>query len=136
MSQENVELVMRALTAAVAHPKPDFATMNALFHEDHLLVGDLQRDLGEAPVEGGAGYRAWFVESADVMSWETDVESAVDVGRETVLAVGMTRFTGATSGVRQERRVWLVVTLAEGKIVRTEVFFDPAQALEAVGLPE
>ena len=136
MSRENVELVMRGLTAAVRRPKPDFDTVNALFHPDHVLVGDIQRDLGEAPAEGAAGYREWCVEATTVMSWETDIESAVDLGPETVLVVGVTRFVGAASGVRQERRIWLVVTLADGKIARTEGFFDPEQALQAAGLSE
>ena len=136
MSRENVDLVMRALTASVRRPKPDFDTMNALFHPDHVLVGDLQRDLGETPVEGAAGYREWLDESPNVMSWEWDVESAIDVGHEIVLAVGTTTFAGATSEVRQQRRMWLVVALAGGKIARTEVFFNPAKALDAVGLRE
>ena len=135
MSRENVEIVLRALNAAVRRPKPDVATMNALFLPDHVLVGDLQRNLAEEPIEGGEGYRA-MLQATDVMSWETAIESAVDVGPQTVLAVGMTAFTGGASGVRQERRMWVVVTLADRKLARTEVFFDPAQALEAVGLTE
>ena len=136
VSRENVELVMRALTATIRRPKPDFDTINALFHPDHVLVGDIQRDLGETPIEGAAGYREWLDESPNVMSWEWDVESAIDVGREIVLAVGTMTFAGATSEVRQQRRMWLVVTLADRKIARTEIFFDPAKALEAAGLSE
>jgi hypothetical protein len=37
MSRENVELVTRAMRAATARPKPDFATMNALFHPDRFM---------------------------------------------------------------------------------------------------
>jgi ketosteroid isomerase-like protein len=35
-----------------------------------------------------------------------------------------------------EQRVWNVVTVAGGKIVRTEAYIDPATALEALGLSE
>jgi hypothetical protein len=47
-----VELVTRAIRAATARPKPDFATMNALFHPDHVLV-PTALDIDE--VRGGRG---------------------------------------------------------------------------------
>jgi ketosteroid isomerase-like protein len=138
MSRENMGLVLRALAAAVRRPKPDFGIVNALFHKDHLLLGTLQHDLAEAPIQGGSGYREFLAD--DAMRWETDVESAVDVGPNTVLAVGRTKYVGGASGVKEERRMWCVVSVADGKVARTEVFFDPAKALaaalEAVGLRE
>ena len=35
MSLENVEIVRRAMEAANRRPKPDFATVNDLYHPDH-----------------------------------------------------------------------------------------------------
>ena len=38
MSQENLDLVVRAMEAVLRRPKPDFETVNALYHPDHVLV--------------------------------------------------------------------------------------------------
>jgi ketosteroid isomerase-like protein len=43
---------------------------------------------------------------------------------------------GAESGIPFEMEVGHVVTLDDGKIRRLEVYFDPAEALEAAGLSE
>ena len=47
MSQENVEIVRRAFEAICRKPKPDFETMNALYHPDHAFVPLVHR------IEGG-----------------------------------------------------------------------------------
>jgi ketosteroid isomerase-like protein len=135
MSQETLDLALRGVHAACARP-PDFETMNALFHPDHVFVSLTADLLGEAEAIGGAGYRAWLEDSANIMSWEADVQGAVDVGAEKVLVVTVNRSRGATSGISSEFRAWSVVTVAGGKITRTEVYLDPAKALEAAGLRE
>lgn len=43
---------------------------------------------------------------------------------------------GAGSGVPVDRRTGWIHTLRAGKIVRSEIFLDPADALEAAGLSE
>src|SRR5438876_318957 len=58
MSQENVELVITAMRAAWARPKPDFATMNEVFHPDHVLVPLTTIDTDE--VRGARGYQAYL----------------------------------------------------------------------------
>ena len=83
-----------------------------------------------------AGYRAWREETSDLLGATHELRVAVDVGRNTVLVVTTTRFEGSASGLTAEERLWSVVTLSQGKITRTEAFRDPAEALEAVGLPE
>jgi ketosteroid isomerase-like protein len=140
MSKENVDLVMRALRAATARPKADFATVNALFHPDHILV-PLGMTVGGDEVKGGRGYKSFlreqgqsgFADSASEapIAWESDIETAVDVGANKVLAVGQTRFRGSTSEVEVDQRTWLVATVRDGKVFRTELFTDPAEALEA-----
>jgi ketosteroid isomerase-like protein len=142
MSRENVDLVMRALRAATARPKADFATVNALFHPDHILV-PLATTVGGEEVKGGRGYQSFLREqgqsgfgdssSEAPVAWETDFETAVDVGANKVLAVGQTRFRGSASGVEFEQRTWAVATVGDGKVLRTELFNDPAEALEAAG---
>jgi ketosteroid isomerase-like protein len=135
MSEETLDLALRAVRAAAALP-PDFETVNALFHPDHVFVPVTSEQLGEAEAKGAAGYKAWLEDSANVMSWEADVRGPVDVGAQKVLVVTVNRFRGATSGLSSEFRAWAVVTVAGGKITRTEVYIDPAKALEAAGPSE
>jgi ketosteroid isomerase-like protein len=145
MSQENVELVTSALRAATARPKPDFATMNEVFHPDHVFVPLNTIDTDE--VRGGRGYRAFLreqVQAGDAdsaageasTSWEADLEGAVDVGPSKVLCVLILRVRGSASGVDIESRTWIVATVRDGRVSRTELYSDPATALEAVGLRE
>ena len=127
---------MRALSAAVRRPKPDFDTVNALYHPEHVFVPIAASKLGEGEARGASGYRAWLESNEQAMPAETELEGAVDLGPGTVLAVTTLHFHGASSGIDLEQRAWLVVTVADGKLTRTEVFFDPTEALAAVGLLE
>jgi ketosteroid isomerase-like protein len=137
MSQENVDLVMRAIRAATKQPKPDFETVNALFHPDHVLVSIMAHQLGsEAEAVGASGYKAWVEAQQDVVSFEVELGGAIDVGPDTVIAVTTTRFRGASSGATSGQRVWAVMTVKDGKITRTESYIDPAEALKAVSLRE
>lgn len=136
MSQENVDLVTRAIRAAARRPKPDFETVNALFHPDHVLVSIVSSKLGgEEEAVGAAGYKAWLEAQEGIISWETELGGAVDVENK-VLAVMTMRFHGSSSGANTEQRVWQVFTVRDGKITRTEIFIDPRDALEAVGRSE
>ena len=124
MSQENVDLVLRAYRAA-APPDTDWETANALFHPDHVFVaaGDFEE------VKGRGAYREWQEASA-TLEWEADVESAVDVGPRTVLVAASMHARGASSGVPIELRVWTLATIAEGKVIRSQAFTEPAEALK------
>ena len=133
MSRENIEVVVRALGAAVKRPTPDFDTMNALFHEDHKWVPVTSSMLGEASAEGARGYKDWSQQVASLMPFESEIDGAVDLGPATVLVATTNRFRGVSSGADVEQRFWLVVTIAEGKLTSTEAYADPAEALEAVG---
>ena len=144
MSRENVEVVRRAIRAATVRPKPDFATMNALFHADHVFVPAISAIEAEE-VRGGRGYQAFLREHGQAgldhpgeapVSWEADLEGAVDVGGNKVLGVVTARYRGSASGVEFEQRQWIVATVRDGRVSRTESYSDPAEALEAVGRRE
>ncbi len=135
MSQENLDLVVRATQAAIRLPEPDFETVNALYHPDHVLVSLTANTLGEGEAVGAAGYKTWLQQTGDAVSWEGELKGAVDIGPNKVLVATVTRFKGASSGIDVEERTWCVVTVAEGQITRSEVYNDPIQALEA-GLSE
>ena len=136
MSRENVELVIRALSAVAERPRPDFETVNELFHPDHVLLSIASNRLGEAERTGARGFQAWLEEQERVMPFHLTVEGAVDVADDVVLAVVAVHFQGASSGFEAEQRTWNVVTVRESKIARTESYLAPAEALRAVGLRE
>ena len=133
MSRENLELVVRALRAVIERPKPDFATINALYDPDHVFVSVQASGLGEAEAKGAQGYKAWLEEQAGVVPFEMELDGAVDVAPDLVLAVTAVRLHGVASGIHTEQRIWNVVTVTDGKITRTEAYTDPAEALGAVG---
>jgi ketosteroid isomerase-like protein len=136
MSQENLDLVVRAISAVFERPRPDFETVNALYHPDHVLVSLGAEMLGEAEAKGAAGFKAWMEQTDEVVSWDGEVRGVVDIGPEKVLVVTVNRFQGASSGIETEERLWSLVTVSDGKIIRTETYLDPAQALEAAGPSE
>jgi ketosteroid isomerase-like protein len=136
MSQENLDLVVRATEAVLKRPHPDFETVNALFHPEHVLVPLTAHTLGEGEAKGAAGYKTWLQQTDDAVSWEGELKGAVDIGPDKVLVITQTRFKGASSGIETEERTWSVVTVTDGKIMRTDVYNDPIQALQAAGLSE
>jgi ketosteroid isomerase-like protein len=135
MSQENLELVTRAMQAALARPEPDFATVNELYASDHVFV-PAGADIVESEAHGAPGFRAWREETQELLGAEHDIHGAVDVGPDKVLVVTSTRFEGTASGFASEQRMWNVVTVAGGKVTRTEAYANSTEALEAAGLRE
>ena len=135
MSRENIELVRAALEAAGKRPKPDFKTINALYHPDHVFVPATGR-LGTFEAKGAPGYKAWLEESKQIMPWAMEFEGAVEIGARTVLAETTMQFRGGSSEIEIEQRLWIVLTVADGKITRSEAYLSPAEALEAAGLSE
>src|SRR4051794_28974502 len=135
MSQETLELVTRAMRAALARPQPDFVTLNDLYADDHVFV-PAGADMVEGEARGAQGFRAWREETQELLGAEHDLQGAVDVSPDKVLVVTTTRFTGAGSGFTSEQRFWNVVTVTGGKVSRTEAYTEPVKALEAAGLSE
>ena len=77
MSQQDVDLVMRVIRAAIRRPKPDFETVNALYHPDHVHVSVVAAKLGgEAETVGAAGFKAWLEDREAVLNWEAELEGA------------------------------------------------------------
>ena len=134
MSRENVEVVRRAIEATLRRPDPDWETINALYHRDHEF---LPRDVGlEGSRRGARGYRDWLISATETIEWEGTLAEVTEIDEERVLAVTPTKFRGRQSGAETEQRNASLVTVREGKVVRTEVFQSPEQALEAARLSE
>jgi ketosteroid isomerase-like protein len=137
MSQQNLDLVVRAIRAAIARPKPDYATVNELYAADHVLVPSGAEIGLEEEARGAEGFREWRRKLDEFMvNAEHELRGAIDIGPDKVLAVTTSRAEGAVSGAAAEQRLWNVVTVVGGKVARTEAYADPQKALEAAGLRE
>jgi ketosteroid isomerase-like protein len=137
MSQENVEnveIVRRGIEAAIRRPKPDFAIMNELYDPDHEYVS-LIETLEGGSRHGARGYRDWLLNAEETIESEVRLEKVEEIDNDRILAMTPTRIWGRSSGVKlDEKRLACIVTLRGGKIIRTEVYSSPEEALEAVGL--
>jgi ketosteroid isomerase-like protein len=137
VSQENLEIARRALTAAMRTP-PDVATVDALFHRDHVFV-DRQYDSveGEREWVGARGFQehtALREEAWSELGVEIDDVRALDDDR--VLLVASMSGRGRQSGAPFQVERCFLATVRAGRVVRTEFHASPKEALKAVGLEE
>jgi ketosteroid isomerase-like protein len=134
VSRENVEIVRRAMAASTAQP-PDFETVNALYHHDHIATSDWG-------VEGRAyrGARGWAESNSDMdaawQEWRQEIEDVLDAGEHGVLVLLRLKAIGRESGTPVDQRWAMLVTLRDGKLVSSRTIGDPSVALKAVGLEE
>jgi ketosteroid isomerase-like protein len=135
VSQDNVELARRALVAVLRRPKPDFATVNALYHPEHEQITFASRVEGESGSRGARGFREWLDNFSEAFeSWEASVGEVRDIGDDRVLVAGVFTALGKRGGVPVEQHFAALVTVHDGKVTRTETFSSPEEALKAVGL--
>jgi ketosteroid isomerase-like protein len=131
MSSANVEIVRRGIEAAVRSPEPDFTTVNDLYHPDHEFISRYEALEGGSR-RGARGYRDWLLNNEETVQSEIRLESVTEIDKYRVLAVVPTRIQGRSSGVAlNEERLACIVTVRGGKIIRTEVYSSPEDALEA-----
>jgi ketosteroid isomerase-like protein len=136
MSQANVEIARRAYEAATRRPKPDFATVNALYHPDHELVTAMERLEGETRL-GAGGFREMlgtFDESFE--SWQVRIERVSVIDDARVLLTWTGTVQGKQSGAPAEQRGAAIMTVQDEKVTRTETYTSVEEALKAVGLVE
>ena len=136
MSHENVEIVRRAFEAVCRRPRPDFETINTVYSLDHEFVPLIRRIEGGV-AEGGRGFRDWLSELDESWEgWEIKLAKVRGIDADRVLVD--TVFTGLSKRGRVpvQHASTALVSVREGKIVRTELYSSVEQALEAVGLAE
>ena len=136
MSEENIEIVRRAYAAALRRPSPDLETTDALFDRDAVIVPIATTAEGRT-LRGVDGFREYLADLDGIArSWEAKVLEVEELDDERVLAeahhVGISR----EAGVPWEENVWYLVTLRDGRIVRTETYRSRDEALVAAGLAE
>jgi len=132
MSQENVELVRRIYASWAPGSSPA---------ESNLLHPDIEWvNPGDALERGTRiGIKAFtaITDELDdtIGDFRMDIERFIDAG-ERVAVIATMRGRGSSSGIEIERRHGSVWTIREGKATRFQWFWDPSEALEAVGLRE
>ena len=134
MSQENVDLVVRANAAA---NRGDDAGAAAAWHPDAELR-DLAHAVDTEPMVKGrdAMLALWSQWRETFDEFRAEIEETVDCGTHIVCA---TRWIGrgSASGVAVDVSQVDVYEIRDGKIVRATLAYpDKATALEAVGIRE
>jgi|SRR5215218_11271530 len=132
MSEENVEIVRRALEAQQrGEPWAEFL--------DPEMEWDFSAFPGlDVPVRGGGRegflrlmdryWRAWI-------GYEAAVQEVIDAGDDVVLVLQETARARGTE-IPVERNIHQVVTIREGRATRLRVYGTRQEALEAAGLSE
>jgi ketosteroid isomerase-like protein len=92
--------------------------------------------MDSASYHGHEGVRQFWQEALSVFGQvDLDVERLIDAGDQ-VVALIREREIGRTSGAPVDASHVAVWTLADGKVVRMQIFDNREQALKAVGLEE
>jgi ketosteroid isomerase-like protein len=138
MSQENVEIVRRiyslgADAAGVVRGDYDDA-FREYFDRDHELLPPSAYPDIELSYRGVAGWRQWFGQMDEIWhDFRTEPERFFDAGARVVVFV---RVSGKAKGGGPALAISSahVLTLRDGKVTRTDVFLDRAEALDVVGL--
>jgi len=133
MSQENVEIVRRGYEyfAATGEVRADGTAPD--------FVWDMSKFRGwpeQQTYEGREGARMFLRDWLEAWDgWELEVEEYHDAG-DKVVAIVRQRGRSKTSGLPVDMSFGMIWTIRDGKQARMEMYADPAEALEAVGLAE
>jgi ketosteroid isomerase-like protein len=137
MSQENVEIVKRVYE--VLAQGVDEHALRSLVAAG-LASPDAELDLSTAYPDGPVVRMATLSEFFASLPWGNSTrfepESFRAVGSDRVLVFIRAHGTGTGSGVEVEARGAHLITMRDGRVVRTESYTDRAKALAAAGLPE
>ena len=136
MSQENVEVVQRAVEAWNAD---DLDAFKAELHADLEWHPSIEPGLeGTATIYRGhdGARKAWREYRGE--AWErltSRPQEVRDLG-ESVLLLGRIEFTARMTGIEFSQEIGELFEFRGGKIVRARDFLTHADALEAAGLSE
>ena len=132
MSQENVEIVRRAVAAVNLR---DIDGYLACCTNDVQLTTPLAEVTGA--YDGPDGIRRFFTDLTDTSpDFRISIERVEAVGPDRVLASMHVAGTGRASGIPNEARTGNVYDLTDGKIERIRIFVSREEALQAAGLSE
>jgi ketosteroid isomerase-like protein len=130
VSQENVELVRRAIAAINAR---DIDAYLACCTENVELV----LPMVGAEYLGADGIRRFFADIEDIgPDFRIEVQRVQAIGDSSAIALVRVGSTGRASGIVTRADSANVYDFTEGKISGIRIFLDRADALKAVGLEE
>jgi ketosteroid isomerase-like protein len=131
MSQENVEIVRRAIVAysRTGEPAEDLFDPEVEVWESPELPGEL----------AGKGYANLVRVNENLLDsfeeWSVESERFIDLG-ERILVFVRFRAKGKGSGVQVDAPLTYLFTLRDGRVIDWGLFGDRKKALEAVELSE
>jgi len=132
MPLTNIEIAGRA---SDAFNRRDAAAFKELFAPDAEIV-PMRAAMEGTVYRGPDAAERFFAESDE--TWRTlsvEVDELEDLG-DLVLASGVLRGRGRSSGAEVGRRLAWVVRIREGLITSFRTYLDPAQAREDAGLSD
>jgi ketosteroid isomerase-like protein len=134
MSQENVEIVRRALDA---FSRRELQTLEKQFcEEDFEFVSFFTAvDAEEATYRGSNAWRDYAAVMDEMWSdWRLEDIALFDAGDQGVVCRMRLVGAGKLSGVPVDRPVGLIYQLRDGKLWRVRSYANPSEALTAAGL--
>jgi ketosteroid isomerase-like protein len=134
MSKENAEEIVRNGHAAFSRGDVDaFVSYWSADCEYEPVVGPLGADRG---YRGHDGLRRWWREFAESLEdWSSTIHEIRAAGDHTFVSLTLD-VTGKSSRAVVTTPFFQLVTIRDGKIVRSRDFADRGEALEAAGLSE
>jgi ketosteroid isomerase-like protein len=134
MSQEDIESLKRGFEAV---SRLDAEAMMEMMDPEVEFRPRFQVMLGgEAMVYWGhGGVREAYRDLYGALDWiKPEISEIRDLG-DRIVALGRMSVRGKESGAEAESAAGGVVDVKNGKAVRVSEYLDPAEALEAAGLP-
>ena len=132
MSEQNVEIVRRGY----AHRQARGDFLEEIIAPDYVWDMSHFRGWPEQQTYEGIDEARRFIRewTAAFDDWEIDVLAIHDAGDDRVVGILRQRGRAKSTGLPIDMQYGQVVTLRDGKQVRMEMYADPDEALQAVGL--
>ena len=131
MSEENVELVRRAMTAFA---DGDLEQAAKILDPNAELYPPAEDPDVERMYRGPEGARSWLQNWLEAWEeFEFRIDDVIEAGDRVVLVFSQ-RGRGKTSGVEIENQLAGVATMRDGKLVRGDVYLDIEEALRVAGV--
>jgi ketosteroid isomerase-like protein len=136
VSQENVEVIRRTLEAWQCD---DFDGWLCGIDSSVEWYAVLQRlvEGTESVYRGHEGMRRFWRDYRDELAgFEIEAQELRDVGDDRVLLLARIWWRGPASGIKVESPLGMVITVRDGKMIRSFDYLSHQEALKAVGLEE
>jgi ketosteroid isomerase-like protein len=135
MSQENVEIVARAIDAFNLR---DLNALAEISHGDFEFVSVLTAvDTGGATFRGPQAWAGYFAAMDETWAeWRVEDWEVIDAGDDAVASVFRIVGKGNHSGAPVAHAIGVTYRFRQGKMWRMRAYLDPRDALQAAGLAE